>query len=225
MNMKQNYKNDKLGEEVVHDFLCKNFYNLSKRNCKSTLYSKKCQEKGVDEIIDGFCIDEKAAIEWATPKNIKNSLSTFTVELYTKNNSSHDHYGWFIDNRKSTDYYFFMWIWVDLIKRKDELKYKKFIRDSWWEKEQIDKICLYVINRKKLRDKISQVYSENKKEFNYAFEKIKVGKDDKVKVNDDIAFIHSKNQISNSDAINLQLKKDFLGQVAEYKGEVLNKVK
>lgn len=222
--MRQNYRSNKLGEEVVHDFLNKNFYSLIKRNCKSTLSCEKWQKKGVDEIIDdNYYIDEKAAIEWATPKNIKKPLQTFTIELFTKNNSFGDNKGWFIDDRKLTNYYFFMWVGVDSIIKEGELRYGRFIQNRWWEKDQIDEICLYVLNREKLKYRVKQIYDENEKKFECFFDRVKHGESNKMYIDKDVTLKRSKNDMNNNDAINIKLSRNILSQISEYKGIIRSK--
>lgn len=216
--MKQDYKNDKLGEEVVHDFLCKNFYNRLNISCKSTLNCMECQKKGIDEIIGESYVDEKAAIEWATPKNGSKPLTTFTVELYTKNNSFHDNTGWLIDDRKLTNYYFFMWIWIDSEIKKNKLKYGRFVQSRWWENEKINKIHLCILDRNKLRNEIKQIYHENENKFKLFFSEVKLGKCGNVKVNNDVTLIHSMNVRNNNEAVNIKLNKKLLIRMSEYSG-------
>lgn len=182
------------------------------------------KKKGVDEIIDdNYYIDEKAAIEWATPKNIKKPLQTFTIELFTKNNSFGDNKGWFIDDRKLTNYYFFMWVGVDSIIKEGELRYGRFIQNRWWEKDQIDEICLYVLNREKLKYRVKQIYDENEKKFECFFDRVKHGESNKMYIDKDVTLKRSKNNMNNNDAINIKLSRNILSQISEYKGIIRSK--
>ena len=99
-------KQDKKGENIVHEFLERHFYNLTKNFNRYT--DLEHQVNGIDTsfTIGGveYKCDEKAAIDY------RNYLKTFCLELSFLNRKNELTEGWLLNDNQQNNSYLFVWV-------------------------------------------------------------------------------------------------------------------
>lgn len=98
---------DEYCENIMSEFLLKNFYNTLNPKSIQKINDKNLQIKGVDIILNLndkiYYIDEKAAIRYV-------NLKTFALELSFIDKKGNTKIGWLLDKNKINDYFLFVWI-------------------------------------------------------------------------------------------------------------------
>lgn len=223
---------DMRGEGIVKEYLIRYFYERIRNNGILTkirdyrpIYEIEQQLQGIDTILycnDGreLIIDEKCALSY-----INKELPTFAFEIqWSRYGEPID--GWFInDDQLKTQYYFTMWLEGSPII--NELTGQQLEGYRYIERMTIDDlkhIELYVINKKTLRNHLSDRLGLTVTVMKDRAAQLIDGGIAKSMVNRNISFVYSERLTEKP--VNLVINKSVLRQIADATFEITsNQVK
>ena len=227
MVKKSNWDYDKAIEMIIIEWLIENFF---KKNDYITYYDvnydEKKQKAGIDVVLstaDGILNKSKVDVKVASTY-VNSNLPTFAFETsslrkpYLNDNDTVP--GWFIDEKKETEYYLLCWIWADVPIKGYNKKGYPFYDWKKITKDNITKIELCLNNVQGLKDYL------NKK--GWTREKI-IRQDEKIRKNgctenpnfiDGIKFTITKEEDRPETPINIVIRKPKLKENALYVKEI-----
>lgn len=195
------FKSDLNQEAILSSYLDKIY--KTKGIDFDRISDSEMQHRGIDIVIKEktkeYFIDEKAQLHY-----INTDLPTFTFELsYLKNNVQKD--GWLLDENKLTHYYFLI-TGIFLKKEKNELL----------SYEDIEKVKITSVDRKKLRDHLDSMKLDKKTllQYNLEFRKSKsYGKNTIAELNPNSEGLIYFTEHLAEKPINLQLRLSYLIEI------------
>lgn len=139
---------DKISEQAIDNFLSEFFYSKNFESF-SFIKDKEKQISGIDVVADELLIDNKAM---SSPRYINNPADTFILELLVQSEYRGEYLGWFINPDILTTHYLFVWV------HEADVNQGAYIKTS----EQIQKIEVMLVDRKKLHAIINKVCDDNR---------------------------------------------------------------
>lgn len=212
------FKDDLRREKIIADWMDKYFYSkfnpseiATKRSHEfgEKVREKRAQYGGVDIVMKDndskiYLIDEKSQTNY-----LNKNRPSFAFEIFSFSNEKVKK-GWLLDSKKKTDYYILIYPNSKTIEDYREL----------YDKEEIDFVSVYLIERKKLLEEIYKIGLTNEKIIEEASNLTEVNTPVKIKdiPPEKVTLYKSGNYAEIP--VNLVVKKIILDKIVEKKWEV-----
>lgn len=202
---------DSFVEQELCKFLDKTVYKHHYFKDVHRISTKEKQIKGIDIQFSIPCInlyqikvDEKAQLK---KQYIGKPLNTFSLELSFLDKNGYQRLGWFLDERKETQFYFFIWI-------------LKADNNDYMKEDDINDIAFCLVERKKIFNYLQQngyskqILQEKNQQIRKANKSGQIEKDSKP-----FYFVYST-QLAEK-PINLVMNKNIYYQLSDFYGVVV----
>lgn len=212
------FEDDLRREKIIADWMDKYFYSKFNPSEIATkrphefgdkVREKRAQYGGIDIVMKDndskiYLIDEKSQTNY-----LNNNRPSFAFEIFSFSNKKVKK-GWLLDSKKKTDYYILIY---PNSKKIDDYR-------ELYDKEEIDFVNVYLIERQKLLDEIYKVGLTNENIMEEASNLTEVNTAVKIKNIPPEKFTLYKSKNYAEIPVNLVVKKIILDKIVEKKWEV-----
>lgn len=212
--MSNSFQKDLNIEHEIAKYLDKNLYiepHFSKGYRPNDLDS---QHKGIDIILSSseFNLVNAKVDEKCTSHYINKDITTFAFELlYVKD--GHLKTGWFIDNKKETEYYALFWPFA-----KPETKSGRFETLS---EEDITGVRYLIVSRKKILKYLENQGFSLERLQNDVRDIIRTNQNGRIEINDNVHFYYFRSPKYPESPVNIVIDRVILWYLADKKGGII----